>query len=86
MLSFSFSQCLQLHHRVLKQLERHLARDRVVPSPQHVIAITCLRALTALALSRDRLPDHAARCGRLAGTWTSSVSNSIKQILECGSQ
>ena len=46
---------------MVKQLERHLARDRVVPSPQHVIAATCLRALTALALGRDRPPDHAAR-------------------------
>jgi len=60
---FDTDYCLrQLHHRVVKQLERHLARDRVVPSPQHVIAATCLHALTSLALGRERPPDHAARC------------------------
>ena len=67
---------LQLHHRVVKQLERHLARDRVVPSPQHVIAATCLRALTSLALGRDRAPDHAARYGLAA-----LLSPTVAQLL-----
>ena len=52
---------LQLLQRVLAELDRFLARDRVLPSPGSVVACTCLRSLTRLALARKRSPDNTHR-------------------------
>lgn len=56
---------MQLLRRVVKMLHRYLARERVLPSPQSVVACSCLRALTRLALTRKGALGESQRCVNL---------------------